>query len=138
MNGLRQWFGIDRGDRRAVTRLAHAIAIIGLSVLGGVLHFASDTKRERAAIEQLAQTWRASEPRVTEETTLERFAATWRAQRATSGGQTTLSWSVADARELRAALLAFDDAQQGSKTSVARIDVSRREGGFLIVAEITQ
>jgi hypothetical protein len=123
----------DAFSRRAFIRIVHVVLIV-LFVAASVFAFrAAEQKRRDLAAAQSAAAWRNSGV-VATNASLDTFAASWSAQRATNSGQTTLTWSARDARDLRTSLLAFD----ATKANAQRIEVTRRETGFAIIAEIMQ
>ncbi|MGL4233605.1 MAG: hypothetical protein ACRDAM_19550 [Casimicrobium sp.] len=117
-------------DRRAMQRALLLAATIACFALSLWLTLAVQRAQSTSGVISTAKPSMAVS---TSAVTIESFASTWGAQRAKTADQITLTWSVRDARDLRASLLAFDATQPKSP----RITVSKRDNGFAIAVEAT-
>lgn len=126
--------GGEAFSRRALTRFLYVALIVLFATISVFAYRAAEQKRRDAIAANDAAAWRQSGAVAATNPTLDAFIAAWGAQRATNSGQTTLTWSTRDTRDLRASLLALD----ATKANVQRIDVTRREAGFTLVAEVLQ
>jgi hypothetical protein len=120
--------------RRDLMRWIYAALIVLFAAISVFTYRAAERKHRDLAAANDASAWRQSGAVATASLSLDAFVSTWGAQRTKNSTQTTLTWSVRDTRDLRASLLALD----ATKASTQRIDVTRREAGFTIVAEIAQ
>jgi hypothetical protein len=117
-------------DRRTVRRVALVVATTLLALAAFYLHSLASARHANARDAATRAAWQSS-GNTAAAISLDAFVATWAAQRAKSAEQTTLSWSVRDARDLRASLLALD----ATRIAVQRVNVNKRDNGYSVSVE---
>jgi hypothetical protein len=117
-------------DRRVVRRIALVVVTALFTLLAFYLHSLASAHHASARDAASRAAWQSS-GNTAAAISLDAFVATWAAQRAKSAEQTTLSWSVRDARDLRASLLALD----ATRVAVQRVNVNKRDNGYSVSVE---
>jgi hypothetical protein len=113
--------------RRAILLAITLLGVVATAWLVGAMQTAKQTQRDQ----RFAEGWRTqaiSEPK----SAVAPMIAQWGMRDESSTEGRALSWSVADLSELRASLLALDNAS----VTVRKITVNKRDSGLAIVAEL--
>jgi hypothetical protein len=129
---------IDRIDRRVLQRIVLCLVTLCAIALTMWLVRASDATRLQAREATMTRGWQSMHSSVsvnsaaTPQQTMDVVISQWSMRRDNASGQTSLTWTVADSRDVQASLLALDTAQIRTQ----RIEIKKRESGFLVTVEI--
>jgi hypothetical protein len=132
MNHGRAAIRFANADKRALRHIVLLFTTVSfITATAWLLHYSQ--KQNAARIDRaFTQNWRNVKAAAITPANLDAVATQWRMQRQTAGEQSALSWTTADARELKASLIALDSAANRA----LKISIMKRDTGFAANAEL--